>query len=644
MPGKKSITRRDFLDGAAVAIATTAVSSSTIAATAVGGSKAAEGLLEDSPEASKLIDYPPSLTGMRGNHPGSYDYAHPLAWSGEAPQDATDTGEEYDLIVVGGGLSGLAAACLFQRERGTDQRILILDNHDDFGGHAKRNEFTSDGKMLLSIGGSVNMDNPNAYSKESRTLLEEVGVDFEKLEKATPEEPLANFLSGESGLFLKTKNGGSKTVVGQWLKAFHGYGDYKKLINQLPFPRAEKDKIIRLSGDDWDYLVGLSIKERMDYLIATPYHQFLLEKVGLSPDSLSLFDSLTRVLFGVGGDGISAHEAILTGSPGLGVVGWPWDLVESYIFGTDAYPKSLLFPDGNATLARLMVRNLIPGVAPGNSMDDIVAARFDYSELDRDGSPVRLRLNSTVVDAQQKDDQVSVRYVKNGEPYSAKANHCIMACYNAIIPHICPQLPAEQKEGLKYGSKIPLIWASVAIKDKTPFKKAGAKLYQCPDSYFTVVTLAPTTKLADYQAPSGSGDPMAVFMMRSPVPIRQEGQTPRDLFRQARYGLLDTPFETFEEEIRGQLTDLFAVHGFDADRDIEAITINRWAHGYAYEYLDLDGGSFEEGSYPHEIGRRQSGRISIANSDAGASAYLNVAIDQAWRAVQEQLFITNKQK
>jgi len=642
MLGKKNITRRDFLDGAAVAIATTAVSSSTIAATAVGGSEAAKGLLEDSPEASKLIDYPPSLTGMRGNHPGSYDNAHPLAWNGEAPQSATDTGEEYDLIVVGGGLSGLAAACMFQRERGSDQRILILDNHDDFGGHAKRNEFESNGKMLLGIGGSVNLEDPSGYSEETIGLLEEVGLDFKKLETAMEGDSLAT-LGDKSGLFFKTKSGASKIVVGRWRRAFHGYGDYKALINKLPLPQAEKKKIIQLSGNDWDYLVGLSIEERMDYLKTTPYHQFLSKKVGLSPDTLPLFDSWNRVLFGVSGTNISAHEAILTGSPGLGVVGWPWEMVNSYLFGDDEPFTTLLLPDGNATLARLMVRSLIPEVAPGNSMDDVAAARFDYSMLDRKDARVRLRLNSTAVNAQQKDDQVSVRYVRDGKPYTAKANHCIMACYNSIIPHICPQLPAEQKEGLKYGSKIPLVWASVVIKDNTPFKTAGAELYECPNGYFTIVTRSPTTKLRDYQAPNKSGDPMVIFMLHSPVSVDGAGQSARDLFRQARYKMLETPFETFEEEIRAQLTDLFAAHGFDADRDIEAITVNRWAHGYAYSYTDLDD-SFEDGSYPHEIGRRQSGRISIANSDAGASAYLNVAIDQAWRAVQEQLFITNKQK
>lgn len=633
MTSKKTITRRDLLDGVAI----------TIAAGAIGTSASAQGLLGEAAVAPKPEYYPPTLTGMRGNHPGSYDNAHPLAWNGEAPDYAADTGEEYDLIVVGGGLSGLAAACLFRRERGAGQRILILDNHDDFGGHAKRNEFEVDGKMLLGIGGSVNLENPKNYSKIAKSLLADVGVDFGKLAVANEGDAFTN-LGDEAGLFLKDKNGQGKIVVGKWRRALHGYDDYEDLINQLPLPQSERSKIIKLSSGDWDYLVGLSIKERMDYLTSTSYHQFLTEKVGLSPDTFSLFESWIKVLFGVGGESLSVHEALLTGAPGLGSVGWPWGLAERYFFGGDEPFETLLFPDGNSSLARLMVRHLIPAVAPGNSMDDIAAARFDYSKLDKKNAPVRLRLNSTAVNAVQNRDQVTVRYVQNGKPYSAKANHCILACYNSIIPHICPQLPEKQKEGLKYGSKIPLVWASVAIKDNAPFRQAGAELYECPNAYFTIVTRSPTTKLGDYQAPMKDGDPLVLFLMGCPSAKRDPDQSVRDVYRQARYELLGTPFSTYEDHIKTQLTDLFGAHGFDAERDIEAITINRWAHGYAYDYTDLFDGPFKKGAYPHEIGRRQFGRISIANSDAGAKAYLDAAIDQAWRAVREQTFIINKEK
>lgn len=621
----RPIDRRDFLNGAGIAIGASLLPT--------GFSKAALAA-----ESSELY-YPPTKTGMRGNHPGSFDAAHPLAWHGDAPDTYSDTGQEYDLVVVGGGLSGLAAATFFQQERGADARILILDNHDDFGGHAKRNEFTSGDHMLLGAGGSINLESPSHYSEICKKLLKDIGIDLERLEKAMdPDYPMAT-LSDKVGLFIKTGEGKGKTVVGQWSAAFGGQGDYVSLINQLPLGQTEKDKIIRLVSGEQNYLEGLSTSERAEYLSSTPYHQFLQEKVAFAPESLSLFDSLLRLLYGVGGDGLSVSEAFNSGAPGGRSVGGA--LEDNTQSGEDNSYHSLYFPDGNASVARLMVRKLIPAVAPGSSMDDIAAAQFDYSKLDMESSPVRLRLNSTVINARQEGDDVTVTYVQDGKPFRVKAKHCIMACYNSIIPHLCPELPGAQKEALKYGSKVPLIWANVVLREGTPFYKAGAELYECPNSSFTYVTKAPPTKMADYQAPQGPGDPLVVFMLGSPVPIKEPGQTARDQYRLARHELLQTPFSTFERQIREQLTNMFGAHGFDADRDIEAITVNRWAHGYAYEYLDLDD-DFAEGSYPHQIGRQQFDRISIANSDSQAYAYLNGAVDAAWRATQEQLSIAVK--
>jgi spermidine dehydrogenase len=617
----RPIARRDFLNGIGVAIGASllpATFSKDVLAT----------------ETSEPY-YPPLKTGMRGNHPGSFDAVHPLAWNGDAPKTYNETHEEYDLVVVGGGLSGLAAALFFQLERGKDKRILILDNHDDFGGHAKRNEFHFEGHMLLGVGGSVNLEAPMHYSDASQRILKDIGINLEKLQKANDPKYLQE---PDLGLFIKTDVDEGQTVVGPWSAAFHGQGDYKSLINQLPLSKVEKEKIIHLASGELDYLDGLTTSERKNYLSSTPYHHFLMEKVGLAPKTLSLFDSSARLLFGVGGDGISVSEAFKIGAPGIGSVGLP--TAEEPAGEEDSSYQTLYFPDGNASVARLMVRRLIPVVADGSSMDDIATARFDYSKLDVKGSPVRIRLNSTVVNASQEGDQVAVSYIQSGKPLKVKAKHCIMACYNSIIPHLCPALPETQQEALKYGVKIPLIWTNVVLRNGAPFHKAGAQLYDCPNSYFPIVTRAPTTKMADYQAPQKPSDPLVVFMMNSPVPIKEEGQTARDQLRMARYTLLETPFSTFEREIREQLTGLFGEHGFDADRDIEAITVNRWAHGYAYEYYGLDD-DFVDGSYPHQIGRKQFGRISIANSDSEAYAYLNAAVDAAWRAIKEQLSITN---
>ena len=126
-------------------------------------------------------------------------------------------------------------------------------------------------------------------------------------------------------------------------------------------------------------------------------------------------------------------------------------------------------------------------------------------------------------------------------------------------------------------------------------------------------------------------------MNHVPTPRAEKGQSLRDVYRLARHTLYATPFATFETEIKQQLNAMFGAYGFDAERDIEAVTVNRWSHGYAYEYMDLHDPKWPKGEAPHELGRKPMGRISIANSDSEAHAYVHAAIDSAWRAVAEQL-------
>ena len=407
-------------------------------------------------------------------------------------------------------------------------------------------------------------------------------------------------------------------------------------MNQLPIPQEERDKLIKLFGGKWDYLIGFSLGERQEYLESTSYLEFLTDKVGLAPETARIFDALIRPNYGVGIEGLSVQEGIFAGMPGLESVGWLWDLAAKALLDFDQIYDGRFFPDGNASVPRLMVRHLIPSVAEGNSMDDITTARFDYGKLDTEDSSVRVRLSSTAVRVKQEGDEVTVGYVNENQPLQVKAKHCILACYNGIIPHLCPELPEEQKDGLRYGVKVPLVFTNVVLRDGIPFYKGGAQQYECPYSPYQIVTKAPSVKMDDYQAPQNPSDPLAVFMFRSHVPEKQPWETARQVFRDGRMDIYTTPFATYEREIKEQLTDMFGEHGFDAERDIEAITVNRWPHGYAYGYMDLDDGHFKDGEYPHQIGRKQFGRISIANSDSEATAYVNGAIDAAWRATNEQ--------
>ena len=290
----------------------------------------------------------------------------------------------------------------------------------------------------------------------------------------------------------------------------------------------------------------------------------------------------------------------------------------------------------NASLARQMVRRLIPRVAPGETMADLVGARFDYAQLDHPDQPVRLRLNSSAVNAINNADG-SVSYVNQGEAYRVKAKYCILACYNGLIPHLCPELPQEQKENLRYGVKLPLLCVNVLLRNGRAFHDAGSQMYLCPTSYFKYVAKSPPVSIGNYKHSDDPESPMLVYLLTSPAQENDGSQTARDLYRLGRHQLYTTSFEDYEKVIREQLTGMFGTTGFNAERDIEAITINRWSHGYAYEYLSLFDPEWPEGKAPHELGRKQFGRISIANSDSEAFAYVYAAIDAAWRAVNKQL-------
>ena len=617
----RKISRRDFLNGVAIG---------------VGGLLAADPLLagltagEHGPEKSTYY-YPPTLTGMRGNHDGTYTYAHRLrdgeSWDSDGPP--VKTGEAYDLVVVGGGISGLAAAYFYRKSVGAKARILILDNHDDFGGHAKRNEFRAGGRLLLSYGGTQSIDGPGRYSKVARGLLTDLGIDTDRFYKAYDRKLYSKL--GTAVFFDRETFGEDRLVPGL------GSLPWPEFLAKTPLSDEVRRDIARVCTEKVDYLPGLSVARKRMKLAKISYADFLTKICKVTPDALKFFQSYTNDLFTVGIDAVPAlacYESAddyggytYAGFGGMNLGGEP-EKEEPYIFH---------FPDGNASIARLLVRSLIPEAVPGRTMEDVVTARADYSRLDREASPVRIRLNSTVVHvshtgATEASKEVEIAYVRGKQLVSVKAKHCVLACYNGMIPYLCPELPEKQREALSYLVKAPLVYSHVAIKNWTVFQKLGVHQIEAPGSYHTYVALDFPVSLGEYQFPSKPEDPMVLFMLRTPC---KPGLPQREQHRAGRAELLRTPFATFERNIRDQLGRMFASTDFDSARDIEAITVNRWAHGYAYEYNSLFDPDWTEEEKPWVIGRKPFGQIAIANSDAGASAYTDCAIDQAHRAVSE---------
>ena len=614
----RAINRRDFISGVGVAL-----TGSLLYPWAEAHSQSAP-----SPQAGY---YPPGKTGMRGSHPGSFEVAHELrdgkTWD-ELGSEA-DTGERYDLVVLGGGLSGLSAAYFFHRQAGPEARVLVLENHEDFGGHATRNEFRHNGRLLLTNGGTVNIEDFSDYDDAGKGLLRELGIEVERYSEFSNSE-LYRSLKLRGGVFFAKETFGTDHLA-------VGRGDlpWAEFLAKTPLSEAARKDIARLYEERIDYFPGLSLPEKKARLQKMSCQEFLLDVAKVDPSAIPFLRGSSSY-WAIGIDALPAWVAVSSGFAGFQGLGFPAEE------GSGQYFR---FPDGNASIARLLVQAVVPQVAPATDMEGILTAQFDYSKLDQKGAPVRIRLNSTGVRVRhlgdpQTSSQVEVTYVRDGKPQRVLASNCILACYNSIIPYLCPELPARQKKALSNAIRAPLVYTRVLIRNWESFVKLGLRRAVCPGCYHESVGLDYPGSMGQYRAPSSPEEPMVLSLTRIPL---SPGLSAPAQFKAGRYDLLRTTFETFERKIRDQLGRMLVDGGFDPARDIEAITVNRWPHGYAYVYDPTEGEvSYLPREWPVEkrtwvVGRRRFGRISIANSDAAANAMTEGAMGQAHRAVQEVL-------
>ncbi len=627
----RGITRRDFLNGVGVTVGASLAVPSTV-------------LGELLHEADKPFEpekqtgyYPPLKTGMRGSHDGSWEVGHALRdgtkWNHAKKEHGT-----YDLIIVGGGISGLSAAYFFRQLAGNSARILILDNHDDFGGHAKRNEFTSGEKKLIGYGGTQSIAGPNLYSAQAKHLFGDLGIEVSRFETYNDRKFYASRGMGQAVFFDKGTFGADRLV--------RNYGGYlqapsAEFLAAAPLSDTAKKDLVRLCSEKVDYLAGMDATAKKAYLAKISYQEYLLKNVKVTPELIPYFRPSMLGLYGVGIDAVPAGEMAglkeLPGFAGLGIEDRDGPGISLEVTRQDDEPYIYHFPDGNASIARMLVRKLVPGIAPGRTMEDVVSAKFDYAKLDQDGAAVRIRLNSTAVHARNLGDPqhpkgVEVTYVRGGKAHAVRGKKCILACWNMLIPYMCPEMPEAQKKGLAYNVKVPLVYTNVQIRSWTAFDKLKVHRVNCPGCLFTGIEMDFPVSMGRYKFTQEPEQPCVLHMQHIPV---GPGANAREMQRAGRRQLYETSFETFERAIRDQLARALGEGGFDSARDIEAITVNRWPHGYSYEYLSLFDPEWPKGQAPHEIGRQQFGNIHIANSDAGAFAYTNEAIDQGWRAVKE---------
>ncbi len=614
----RPIARRDFLNGVAIGI--------TGAYAAMNGLAPKVAMAAASEDAA---EYPPLRTGLRGQYPAAVEEFARIREGKYAqfPVADAEITEEFDLVIVGGGISGLSAAYFYQVALGPTQRILILDNHDDFGGHAKRNEFHFEGKTFIGFGGTMGIATPYPYSYCAKALVKDLGVDVERGPEFHNRE-IEEKYSLTNGVFFDKEHFGEDRLV-----AGEGRLPWKTFFEKAPLSDAARKDLIRLRGKNPDYMAGLSEQEKKAKLAKMSYQDFLLNIAKISPDALPYFQ-------GEGGrnnkrvDTMPALEAAYHDA--IGFNGLKLKFEESFNEGAYLFH----FPDGNASIARLLVGKLIPGAVPGKqSMDSIVKAPLAYDKLDLQDSPVRIRLSSSVVRVQhdgppESSRRVRIAYMRDGKLSGVRARHTILACYNGFIPSLMAELPERQREALAYPAKVPMMYTTVLLKRWTAFEKLGVAAISAPCMYHTDCRLDPGTTVGGYQGVTTPQEPILVHMMRNP---NKPGLPRKEQNRAGQQELLSTTFEVFELQIRKQLGRMLSGGGFDPAEDIAAITVNRWPYGYAYTYDTLADPDVPPEQRPHIIGRQRFGRVTIANADAGAAAFTNQAIDEANRAVQELL-------
>jgi spermidine dehydrogenase len=551
------------------------------------------------------------------------------------PPDTVETGETYDCVVVGGGISGLAAALFFQRQAGRDKTCLILENHPILGGEAKQNEFEVDGKRLVAHQGSAIYLLPYPYSFIAR-FYDSIGLHNPKLayqkwagsekEMALSRTPYdsAGLSRGQYGLWFGAKFG---KKPGMWLidpvgKKMEGApvssSASRELLRWFSGAAAEESKF------DPPKYEGDESSRKLD---AISLEQHMMERYGLSRETIRTF--LSPVEGGGSGLGPDALSAFCE---------YAADLLHPWDDGSGEVVQ--MFPGGNTTIARLMAKALVPASIDGPAtIEGVSRGTVNFAALDVPGSQTRLRFSSTAVSVRHDGDptkasSLSIAYAKDGKVFRVKARSAVIAGGSWTAKHIIKDLPEAQRNAYAQFYRSPCMMANVAVRNWRFLQKmgiTGCRWFDGVGNYFDVRRLA----LCGAVEPTISPDAPIVLTLK--VLYSYPGRSTEDQGHRGRGEMLATSFREYERRIRQQFSDMFAGAGLDVQRDIAGIVLNRWGHAY----LNPQPGFFfgKDGKpAPRDVLRASPfGRIAFANTDLAGAMDHRYSILEAHRAVGQLL-------
>jgi spermidine dehydrogenase len=538
------------------------------------------------------------------------------------PPDITDTKEVYDLIVVGGGISGLAAAHFFQRKRNGKQRCLVLEDHPVFGGEAKRNEFLVDGQKLIAHQGSTWYQPPLPGTFLSE-FYDSVGItarqfEYQRWDGGTPEIPLGPpyFEDGPSGashsaLFFGAKFGHKDglLVVDPWRTGLIG----------TPISREDRAGLIRMqtkpiAAPKQD---GDALARHLDNITL---EQHLMNSYGLSQEAVRTYLLPVSDSYGIGPDVVSgyaeyAYDILL-----------PWDRSKG----------QQLFPGGNDGVARHITQTLIPDSIPGpHTLASVCQTPINFAALDRAGQPVRIRLNATVVAVQHEGNprtsqSVRIVYTVGGKLYSVRGRSVVMAGGSWTTRSIVRDLPDAQRDAYGQFFRSPAMVANVAVRNWRFLSKLGLSECKWFDGIGTNLAVH---KDAIFGGVSPTISPDLPTVLTLKILFCHPGLPLQDQTMRGRYELLSTSFRDYEQRIAEQLTSMFSRSGFDAHRDVAGIILNRWGHAYLSPQPGFFFGKNGKPA-PREVLRSAPfGRIAFANTDLAGIMDHCASIQEAHRAI-----------
>ncbi|MCP3938545.1 MAG: NAD(P)-binding protein, partial [Actinomycetia bacterium] len=523
--------------------------------------------------------------------------------------------ELFDLVVVGAGFSGLSAAIVY-RDNNPGARVLILDNHDEFGGHARRNTFDVDGTTLIAGGGTYELEAHRWASSQSAAILDRIGLDPDRLAGYWQSDRIEK-LGLTAGFFSDETSHG---VPSSWARDMYAkpWGEFFAQTNLNPDVAADLAQLCTAR----EAPTGL----RSDDLADRTYRQYIEDDLGLSNDATRFAEIYVKDMLGAGAEALSA-SAMVDYGPGFDWAGGDWSPDESQRY---TYMAASRYPDGMHTLVRGLLAELIPAAfSRTGSLDELFLA--DVCDEAFELGPVHLRLNSTVVHVEHDGDpdtaeRVNVVYVNGDAAHRVHARQFIMAGGGFIARRVLRDMPAENLAAATEAVHCPMVYTNVALRRWTSIAEAGVYWGGFTDWPYQTFMLQHPIYPPGWDAPFDPDEPITVMLTGGAV---GQGATALEQAIAGRTALEATSRETHEEGVANLLERMFGATGFQRS-DIAAMTINRFGHGYGFFK-----GPDEDGA--HRRARRSWGRISIAHSDSQGEVWAHSAIDAGHRAATERL-------